>query len=114
MAIQRLTAAYRSRSRPSSTPGAKASTMCPSYLDGDQALLGPVKVLEAPGDTRWLAAIVATAASWHGCAVFKVRKEARAPDWGARSLKTQQHAPRRSAYGAVGRVRIGGPLGIEA
>ena len=39
MAIQRLTAAYRSRSRPSSTPGAKASTMCPSYLDGDQALL---------------------------------------------------------------------------
>src|SRR6476469_10539673 len=103
MAIQRLTAAYRSRSRPSSTPGAKASTMCPSYLDGDQALQG------APGDTRWLAAIVAIAASWHGCAVFKVRKEARAPDWGARSLKTQQHAPRRSAYGAVGRVRIGGP-----
>src|SRR3712207_4591684 len=34
------------------------------------------KVLEAPGDTRWLAAIVATAASWHGCAVFKVREEA--------------------------------------
>jgi hypothetical protein len=26
-AIQRLTAAYRSRSRPSSTPGAKASTV---------------------------------------------------------------------------------------
>ncbi len=43
----------------------------------------------------WLAAIVATAASWHGCAVFKVREEARAPDWGARSLKTQQHAPAR-------------------
>ena len=38
MAIQRLTAAYRSRSRPSSTLGAKASTMCPYYLDGD--LLG--------------------------------------------------------------------------
>jgi hypothetical protein len=34
-AIQRLPAAYRSRSRPSSTPGAKASTVCPSYLDGD-------------------------------------------------------------------------------
>src|SRR5688572_18642827 len=31
---------------------------------------------EAPGDTRWLAAIVAIAASWHGCAVFKVREEA--------------------------------------
>src|SRR3954463_10105219 len=102
MAIQRLTAAYRSRSRPSSTPGAKASTMCPSYLDGDQALLrtreGPRK---RPVIPVWLAAIVATAASWHGCAVFKVRKEARAPDWGARSLQTQQHAPRRSAYGAV-------------
>jgi hypothetical protein len=28
-AIQRLLAAYRSRSRPSSTPGAKASTVCP-------------------------------------------------------------------------------------
>ena len=51
------------------------------------------KILEAPGDTRCLAAIVATAASWHGCAVFKVREEARAPDWGARSLKTQQHPP---------------------
>src|SRR5262245_31735720 len=37
MAIQRLTAAYRSRSRPSSTPGAKASTMCPSYLDGGKS-----------------------------------------------------------------------------
>ena len=36
MAIQRLTAAYRSRSRPSSTLGAKASTTCPYYLDGDR------------------------------------------------------------------------------
>ena len=35
MAVQRLTAAYRSRPRPSSTPGAKASTVCPSYLDGE-------------------------------------------------------------------------------
>ena len=35
-AIQRLTAAYRSRSRPSSTLGAKASTVCPYYLDGDR------------------------------------------------------------------------------
>jgi hypothetical protein len=34
-AIQRLTAAYRSRSRPSSASDAKASTVCPSYLDGD-------------------------------------------------------------------------------
>ena len=36
-AVQRLTAAYRSRPRPSSTPGAKASTVCPYYLDGETA-----------------------------------------------------------------------------
>ena len=35
LAVQRLTVAYRSRPRPSSTPGAKASTICPYYLDGD-------------------------------------------------------------------------------
>jgi hypothetical protein len=35
MAVQRLTAAYRSRPRPSSAPGAKASTMCPYSLDGE-------------------------------------------------------------------------------
>ena len=35
MTVQRLTAAYRSRPRPSSTPGAKASTMRPYSLDGE-------------------------------------------------------------------------------
>jgi hypothetical protein len=65
MAIQRLTAAYRSRSRPSSTLGAKASTMCPYYLDGD---LFRVRTLRSsPGDTRYIGY----------CAVFKVREEAR-------------------------------------
>jgi hypothetical protein len=34
-AVQRLPAAYRSRPRPSSAPGAKASTACPYYLDGE-------------------------------------------------------------------------------
>src|SRR5213075_2611146 len=34
-AVQRLTVAYRSRPRPSSSPGAKASTVCPYYLDGE-------------------------------------------------------------------------------
>jgi hypothetical protein len=34
-AVQRLTAAYRSRPRPSSAPGAKASTVRPYYLDGE-------------------------------------------------------------------------------
>jgi hypothetical protein len=40
MAIQRLTAAYRSRSRPSSTLGAKASTVNSYYLDGERLTLG--------------------------------------------------------------------------
>ena len=38
--------AYRSRPRPSSTPGAKASTVCPSYLDGDRP------PLREAGDTQ--------------------------------------------------------------
>jgi hypothetical protein len=38
MPVQRLTAAYRSRPRPSSAPGAKASTVCPYYLDGELPL----------------------------------------------------------------------------
>ena len=38
MPVQRLTAAYRSRPRPSSTPDAKASTVCPYYLDGDRSV----------------------------------------------------------------------------
>jgi hypothetical protein len=36
MTVQRLTAAYRSRPRPSSTLGAKASTVNSYYLDGEQ------------------------------------------------------------------------------
>jgi hypothetical protein len=38
-AVQHLTVAYRSRPRPSSAPDAKASTVCPYYLDGDQQLV---------------------------------------------------------------------------
>jgi hypothetical protein len=38
-AVQRLTAAYRSRPRPSSAPGAKASAMCSYYLDGEPPTL---------------------------------------------------------------------------
>src|ERR1700759_5734899 len=36
-AVQRLTAAYRSRPRPSSTPGAKASTVNSYYLDFERS-----------------------------------------------------------------------------
>jgi hypothetical protein len=50
MAVQRLTAAYRSRPRPSSTPGAKASTVCPYYLDGDRTGRGKPP---GSGDTRF-------------------------------------------------------------
>src|SRR3954464_7623958 len=50
MPVQRLTAAYRSRPRPSSTPGAKASTVCPYYLDGDQT--GRANAA-GTGDTRF-------------------------------------------------------------
>ncbi len=58
MAIKRLTVAYRSRSRPSSTLGAKASTVCPYYLDGDLAQHDLAASCEAadhagPGDTRF-------------------------------------------------------------
>jgi hypothetical protein len=55
--------------------------------------LSDPKVLEAPGDTRCRWRSSRSPPRWHGCAVFKVREEARSPDWGARSLKTQQHAP---------------------
>ncbi len=44
MAVQRLTAAYRSRPRPSSTPGAKASTVNSYYLDGERLTLNTVSV----------------------------------------------------------------------
>ena len=93
MAIQRLPVAYRSRSRPSSTLGAKASTMCSSYLDGDQPeterfrLVIPVR----PGGLSQCRVCGC-------CTVFKDRREGCTPaGWafapaGGRSLKTQQHA----------------------
>ena len=62
--VERLTVAYRSRSRPSSTLGAKASTVCPYYLDGDLARSDVPRCLltecgfgrRGPGDTRYSAA----------------------------------------------------------
>src|SRR3954447_25072839 len=94
MAIQRLTAAYRSRSRPSSTPGAKASTVCPSYLDGDHALgLEGPNAMVIPVRTALCEAVL----RWHDCAVFKVRKEARTPGTRARGLsKLNSMAPRKA------------------
>ena len=76
-AIQRLTVAYRSRSRPSSTLGAKASTMCPYYLDGDRTLrfrggsVIPVAVARTPNGAR-----LSSRRRCGYCAVFKGRREA--------------------------------------
>ena len=100
MAIQRLPAAYRSRSRPSSTPGAKASTMCPSYLDGDQALIGP-EVLEAPGDTR-SCAIVAIPCQLAWLCSFQGPRKARARSGAIglsklNSMRTRKQWPSRVA-----------------
>ena len=78
--------AYRSRPRPSSTLGAKASTMCPYYLDGD---LGRILVPRAEargrpdpaGDTRCHPRLSSTGGCGY-CAVFKGRPRglrARAP-----------------------------------
>jgi hypothetical protein len=59
MAVQRLTAAYRSRPRPSSTPGAKASTVSPYYLDGERPVHRSVRVvLNYPEPTRRQALII--------------------------------------------------------
>ena len=110
MAIQRLTVAYRSRSRPSSTLGAKASTVCPYYLDGDLAQRNP-RVVQGPVIPVFSRRL-SMAADCGFCAVFKDRGEAynasrsrvtrsrRFRDvstrtGGRRSLKTQQHAARR-------------------
>src|SRR5215217_9082250 len=81
MAIQRLTAAYRSRSRPSSTPGAKASTMCPSYLDGDQALLGPEGPRERPVIPVGWQPIVAISCQLAWLCSFQGPREALRPVW---------------------------------
>src|ERR687892_2383746 len=83
-AVQRLTVAYRSRPRPSSTPGAKASTVCPSYLDGDQALA------RAPGDTRLLAWL---------CSFQGPRRGAR-PDWALGLSKLNSMGPRETSSSA--------------
>ena len=106
MVVQHLTGAYRSRPRPSSTPGAKASTVCPYYLDGD-----PDRAERPVGDTRIDLA---------SCAVFKVRREGAKPRRPlhpnrscrrGRSLKTQQrvcvHASGRGAIARAGACRPG-------
>ena len=89
--------AYRSRPRPSSALGAKASTTCPYYLDGD--LFEPISGL---GDYPLTQLLIVKLGECGYCAVFKGRARGRplpAARWlrerPCRSLKTQQHAPAR-------------------
>jgi hypothetical protein len=108
--------AYRSRSRPSSTLGAKASTVCPYYLDGDLApnfqrrpfakafpvVEGPVipvisRRLSMAADL-WL--LCSFQGPWRGMNAGRaprlvwshLRRRVLADTGGRRSLKTQQHA----------------------
>jgi hypothetical protein len=80
MPVQRLTAAYRSRPRPSSAPGAKASTVCPYYLDGEFAH-AEAHASEYPFTFLGLGA------------VFKLRRDRLTRDSRPRSLKTEQRLP---------------------
>jgi hypothetical protein len=99
MDVQLLTAAFRSRPRPSSTPGAKASTVCPYYLDGDQtgrSALATRPVLVIPVSN--LANI---------CGFQGPVRSAAAGDSGGRSLKTQQRAARRPSRERNRRARPG-------
>ncbi len=97
-AVKRLTAAYRSRPRPSSTPGAKASTVCPYYLDGDQkADTESASALGVPARTRERAHAgafpVSLALALRFSRAAERRGRGRRPQ---RSLKTQQRARRSS------------------
>jgi hypothetical protein len=92
--------AYRSRSRPSSTLGAKASTVCPYYLDGDLAqhgrarlpclLRGAAHVVDraGPGDTRYSAAAYRWRLMWLLCS-FQGPLESHSPAW-ARQLRARR------------------------
>ena len=98
MAVQRLTAAYRSRPRPSSTPGAKASTVSPYYLDGERPVRRSVRVvLNYPEPALQQTLII-------GLVQFSRSTEARAAEcfrW--RSLKTEQRSQRHTVTGEPGR-----------
>ncbi len=80
--VQHLTAAYRSRPRPSSASDAKASTACPSYLD-DRAHLLPLCSFQG---TASLAARRRLEAG------RPPRGRRRSPEITGRSLRAEQHA----------------------
>jgi hypothetical protein len=100
MAVQRLTAAYRSRPRPSSAPGAKASTMCSYYLDGE-----PANVRRRSRDDLPFY-----------CGLGAVFKLLRGPTSEVlphpRSLRTEQRARRSHQARELGRHRDPGPVDV--
>ena len=98
MPVQRLTAAYRSRPRPSSAPGAKASTVCPYYLDGELRGRRSAHGVEYP----FTLAIGA---------VFKLRRVLTTGSSRRRSLKTEQRTP--GAQALPTRPAVPGRIGTE-
>ena len=68
MTVQRLTAAYRSRPRPSSTPGAKASTVNSYYLDGERLTHSKVceSMLNYPQSPRRVSSEILALCSFQG------------------------------------------------
>jgi hypothetical protein len=84
--------AFRSRPRPSSTLDAKASTICPYYLDGDQGRAPK----SSAGDTRCHPRLSSTGGCGN-CAVFKGRSRGLLWPAGGRLWRCRAH------------VRTGGP-----
>jgi hypothetical protein len=99
MAVQRLAAAYRSRPRPSSTPGAKASTVSPYYLDGERPVRLSVRVI-----IKYPESVVTTDSSFLALYSFQgPPRRARRIHPAGRSLKTEQRSRRHIAIGEPGR-----------
>jgi hypothetical protein len=67
------------------------------------------KVLEAPGDTRWLAADRRDQLPVGMVVQFSRSAKGASPGLGDRSLKTQQHAPTDTDSKAVAESRAGRP-----
>jgi hypothetical protein len=91
-AVQRLTAAYRSRPRPSSAPGAKASTVCPYYLDGELHPRPKAQMGRIP--------------FWPIGAVFKLRRGRSAEDFRQHGLSKLSSDRRRLEAAGTGPVDI--------
>ncbi len=107
-AVQRLTVAYRSRPRPSSTPGAKASTVCPSYLDGElssgvRTRSSSVSTFETPPAHRMGTFQSTPISGVLGLVQFSRSTEATDGVLPPASLKTEQRP--RGARGVAVRVR---------